>query len=96
MRIQNALLLYDVVMKPNIIRFEICDKYVQGVYLENKQSIILCSNTLFNKKEFDDAVKRHLIRLYDYERSENYDCENCKHLACSEVRAAIFSHKCYG
>jgi mitochondrial inner membrane protease ATP23 len=28
LRVQNALLLYDVVMKPNIIRFEICDKYV--------------------------------------------------------------------
>jgi len=28
LRIQNALLLYDFVTKPNMIRFEICDKYI--------------------------------------------------------------------
>ena len=32
--------------------------------------------------------------MYDFNRSENYDCNNCKHLACSEVRATIFSSKC--
>lgn len=39
-------------------------------------------------------MKRHLIRLYDYQRSENYDFNNCKHLACTEVRAAQFDFKC--
>ena len=33
--------------------------------------------------------------MFDYERSENYDNENCKHLACTEVRAANFSNKCF-
>jgi hypothetical protein len=32
--------------------------------------------------------------MYDYNRSENYNCNNCKHLACTEVRAAFFSTKC--
>ena len=32
--------------------------------------------------------------MYDFQRSENYDCHNCKHLACSEVRAATFSSVC--
>eukprot|EP00354_Favella_ehrenbergii_P004164 CAMPEP_0170467998 /NCGR_PEP_ID=MMETSP0123-20130129/11353_1 /TAXON_ID=182087 /ORGANISM="Favella ehrenbergii, Strain Fehren 1" /LENGTH=103 /DNA_ID=CAMNT_0010734477 /DNA_START=476 /DNA_END=784 /DNA_ORIENTATION=+ len=39
-------------------------------------------------------MKRQLIRMYDYKRSENYDCDNCKHLACTEVRAALFHSQC--
>ena len=32
--------------------------------------------------------------MYDYKRSENYNCDNCKHLACTEVRAALFHSQC--
>ena len=32
--------------------------------------------------------------MYDYHKYENMDCNNCKHLACSEIRAAMFSNKC--
>ena len=34
--------------------------------------------------------------MYDFERSSNYDLNNCKHLACTEVRAANFNTKCNG
>lgn len=34
--------------------------------------------------------------MYDFERSSNYDLNNCKHLACTEVRAANFNTKCSG
>ena len=37
---------------------------------------------------------RHLVKMYDHVRSENYDFDNCKHLACTEVRAANFNSKC--
>ena len=33
--------------------------------------------------------------MYDYHKYENMDLDNCKHLACSEIRAAAFSSKCY-
>ena len=55
---------------------------------------MLCANTLTKQYDFDNAMKRQLIRLYDEQRSENYDCDNCKHLACTEVRAALFHSKC--
>ena len=56
--------------------------------------IVLCANALYKKDDFDNAVRRGLIKLYDYQRSENYDFDNCKHLACTEVRAASFDTKC--
>lgn len=40
-------------------------------------------------------MKRMLIKMYDYNRAANtYNTENCKHLACTEVRAALFNTKC--
>ena len=33
--------------------------------------------------------------MYDYNRADKqYNPDNCKHLACSEVRAALFNSKC--
>ena len=32
--------------------------------------------------------------MYDFHRSENYDVDNCKHLACTEVRGALFDSLC--
>ena len=32
--------------------------------------------------------------MYDQERSENFNPDNCKHLACTEVRAAAVNTKC--
>jgi len=32
--------------------------------------------------------------MYDHVRSDNYDFNNCLHLACSEVRAAKLSGQC--
>ena len=49
---------------------------------------------LVERQDFNDAMKRQLIRLYDYKRSENYSFDNCKHLACTEVRAALFHSQC--
>ena len=64
---------------------------MQGAFIPEQDQIVLCSNVLVERSDFDDALKRHLIRLYDYKRSENYNFDNCKHLACTEVRAALFN-----
>jgi len=63
---------------------------MQGAFIPEADQIVLCSNVLVEKQDFNDAMKRQLIRMYDYKRSENYSFDNCKHLACTEVRAAIF------
>ena len=67
---------------------------MQGAYIPEADQIVLCSNVLVEKTDFDDAMKRHLIRMYDFKRSENYSFDNCKHLACTEVRAALFHSQC--
>ena len=56
---------------------------------------MLCANTLIHYEDFENALKRHLIMLYDNERSTNYNFKNCKALACTEVRAAQFHSKCH-
>ena len=67
---------------------------MQGAFIPEADQIVLCSNVLVEKQDFNDAMKRQLIRMYDYKRSENYSFDNCKHLACTEVRAAIFHSQC--
>lgn len=66
--------------------------------MPDKNKIMLCANTMMMKQDFDNALARHLILMYDYNRSKSvegsYDPNKCKHLACSEVRAALFSDQC--
>ena len=87
------LLDVDLVPYENI-RLELCDQFREGAYLHNRQQIILCANNLTQKEDFENAAKRQLIRMYDHVRSENYNFNNCKHLACTEVRAALFNSEC--
>ena len=47
------------------------------------------------KNDFENSLARQLIFMYDHNRSKGaHDLNNCKHLACSEVRAALFTDKC--
>ena len=40
-------------------------------------------------------MNRGIIQAYDHYRGgDEYQFDNCRHLACTEVRAAIFSEKC--
>ncbi|CAI2378881.1 unnamed protein product [Moneuplotes crassus] len=91
---QSALLVHDRVLKAEDIIVGICDEFSQGLYVPDEQKIILCSNTLVRKLDFEDGIHRQLVKYYDHARSENYNLNNCRHLACSEVRAAGFSNKC--
>lgn len=72
----------------------LCDHFLEGAYIPADNKIMLCANALMRRRDFDNAMKRMLIKMYDQSRSENYKCDNCKHLACTEVRAALFNSTC--
>lgn len=90
----TSLIAYDKVLKQSSVELVLCDHFMEGAYIPAENKIMLCSNTLVRKKDFDNALKRQLIKMYDQTRSENYKCDNCKHLACTEVRAALFHSQC--
>eukprot|EP00347_Sterkiella_histriomuscorum_P017831 403347812 len=94
---QNSMLVYDMALKQQHIDIVLCDHFLEGVFLPKPdQKIILCANALYRKKDFDNALKRMLIKMYDFNRAgeSKYNPDNCKHLACSEVRAALFNSNC--
>ena len=63
----NSLMNYDMTLSSlDHIRFESCDQFVEGVYTPHNNKITLCSNILYHKKDFDNAMKRFLIHMYDY------------------------------
>jgi inner membrane protease ATP23 len=72
----------------------LCDSFYEGAYIPKDNQILLCVNALTRKDDFSNALTRMLIKLYDHKRSENYNFDNCKHLACTEVRAALFNTQC--
>ena len=91
----NALLQYDMVLKKDHFKMIMCDDFYQGVYFPQDDKIMLCANTLMNKPDFENAIHRQLIFMYDHKRGKGaHDLNKCKHLACSEVRAALFSNSC--
>ena len=72
-----------------------CDDFFEGAYLPTDNKIMLCANTLMLKTDFDNAIRRQLIFMYDNIRGKgSYNMEKCKHLACTEIRASLFSDKC--
>ncbi len=106
----NALLHYDYTLRPDTVKLIMCDDYFEGTFLPDDSQILLCANTLMRQQDFKNAMARQLILLYDHTRGqfkyqtnsesarENatgiYDLNKCKHLACSEVRAAMFTDRC--
>ena len=93
----KALMVQDADLDINLkklIQVGIWDQYIDGLYLPKEKQIILCANTLIYRNEFANAFYRQTVKLYDHSRSKNYNFKNCKHLACTEVRAASFSDAC--
>lgn len=90
----NSLIAYDRVLKQSNVEIVLCDHFMQGAYVAKDNKILLCANALVKRPDFENAMKRMLIKMYDQARSEAYKCDNCKHLACTEVRAALFSSTC--
>ena len=55
-KMQTSLLWYDFHLKKDMISFAVCDQFYDGVYLPDTNKIILCSNALFDKNDFDNAL----------------------------------------
>jgi len=54
----NSFLAYDVVLKAAAIELATCDQYMEGTYVADENRIILCSNVLTKKDDFNNATKR--------------------------------------
>ena len=61
----NSLIAYDKVLKQNSVEIVLCDHFLEGAYVPADNKIMLCSNALVRRKEFDNALKRMLIKMYD-------------------------------
>ena len=63
-----------------------------GTYDPN-QGITLCQNWMDSSLQAEDTISHELIHAYDYCRVK-FDKDNCRHNACSEIRAANLSGDC--
>ena len=66
----NALLQYDLVLKRDNIKLIMCDDFYQGVFIPENNKIMLCANTLMRKSDFENAIARQLVFLYDHTRGK--------------------------
>jgi inner membrane protease ATP23 len=55
--------------------------------------IVMCEGKLRGQKHFNETLTHELIHAYDFCRAE-VDETNCRHHACTEIRAANLSHDC--
>jgi inner membrane protease ATP23 len=69
-----------------------CDETRSGGFSPS-EGILLCQNRFFSKKHQEDTMVHEMIHMYDNCRFK-VDWSNCKHHACSEVRAASLSGDC--
>lgn len=76
------------------IRCAPCPEAVQATgTFDPKTGIVLCQNWLDNGLQAEDTLSHELIHAYDYCRVK-FDFANCRHHACSEIRAANLSGDC--
>ena len=73
---------------------EPCDGKLLGGFDPDRKEVVLCENTIYNQGCMDTVLTHELIHAYDYCRV-NYEKENLKHLACTEIRAANLSGDCF-
>ncbi|KAJ3411975.1 Mitochondrial inner membrane protease atp23 [Chytridiales sp. JEL 0842] len=69
-----------------------CDMTRAGGFAP-KHGIILCQNRLKNKQHMEDVMTHELIHAYDH-CTTNVKWSDCRHYACSEIRAATLSGEC--
>jgi hypothetical protein len=61
----NSLIAYDKVLKQSRVELVLCDHFMEGAYVASENKIMLCSNALMKRKDFENAMKRMLIKMYD-------------------------------
>jgi hypothetical protein len=61
----NSLVAYDKILKQSTVELVICDHYMEGAYVPADNKIMLCTNALSRRTDFDNAMKRMLVKMYD-------------------------------
>ena len=61
----TALIAYDKVLKQNTVELVTCEHFMEGAYIPKDDKIMLCSNALSRRTDFDNALRRMLIKMYD-------------------------------
>jgi len=54
----------------------------------------MCHNHMQSATEFENMLVHELVHAFDHCRARDLDWGNCRHHACSEVRAASLSGDC--
>lgn len=54
----------------------------------------MCHNNLYGRSDTEDMLMHELVHAYDHCKARELDWFNCKHHACTEVRAANLSGDC--
>lgn len=73
------------------ISCEVCDNSITGGYDPVLNQVIICQNTATSQGRIQSTLSHELIHMFDYCRY-NFDLNNIKHLACTEIRAANLCH----
>jgi inner membrane protease ATP23 len=55
---------------------------------------VLCHNRIQHAREVELALTHELVHAYDFCRARDLDLRDCRHHACTEVRAAALSGDC--
>eukprot|EP00462_Mataza_sp_D1_P019966 CAMPEP_0175128636 /NCGR_PEP_ID=MMETSP0087-20121206/5039_1 /TAXON_ID=136419 /ORGANISM="Unknown Unknown, Strain D1" /LENGTH=220 /DNA_ID=CAMNT_0016410721 /DNA_START=147 /DNA_END=807 /DNA_ORIENTATION=- len=74
-----------------------CEDQVVGAMSSNEDGdveVLMCQNHVKNQKNFNTVLTHELIHVFDTCRA-HVDFTDCRHLACSEVRAANLSGDCW-
>ncbi|KAI9004076.1 peptidase M76 [Gaertneriomyces semiglobifer] len=70
----------------------VTNRAISGAFVST-QGVVVGSNQLRNKQHLEQVLTHELIHAYDYCRAK-IDENDCRHLACAEIRAANLSGDC--
>ena len=70
-----------------------CEGEVHGGF-STEFGVVLCHNRLQHPREVELALAHELVHAYDFCRARDLDLRDCRHHACTEVRAAALSGDC--
>ncbi|ELT95678.1 hypothetical protein CAPTEDRAFT_110443 [Capitella teleta] len=70
---------------------EDCTSVVNGGYDPTNNQVVICQNNSVKQAHACSVLVHELIHMFDYCRAK-VDFKNIEHLACTEIRAAMFTH----
>ncbi|KZO94061.1 mitochondrial inner membrane protease ATP23 [Calocera viscosa TUFC12733] len=66
---------------------------IRGGGMAKDGSILLCQNRIWDKQKMEDTIMHELVHAYDRAKFD-LDLQNCRHHACTEIRANNLSGDC--